>query len=195
MSLSTDPIKISPSQSELKVGALTQRNLEIATRALHRDGMVVIEKLIPETLLDRLNEKMVKDALELQARKDTQYNNNKGYIQQDPPLTADWFSEEIYFSKLNTFRARFIWDFIILLNSPLSGDQPKTAALLMIIYPFVPSSGFHSSIILSRSYRNPSDLYNSWAVPSRLLYLRQHHTSSNYYLVSNSSTRPHRCPL
>ena len=108
MSLSTDPIKISLSQSELKVGALTQRNLEIATRALHRDGIVVIEKLIPETLLDRLNEKMVKDALELQARKDSPYNNNKGYIQQDPPLTADWFSEEIYFSKLDIFKARFI---------------------------------------------------------------------------------------
>lgn len=122
MSLSTDPIKISLSQSELKVGALTQRNLEIATRALHRDGMVVIEKLIPETLLDRLNEKMVKDALELQARKDNPYNNNKGYIQQDPPLTADWFSEEIYFSKLVVFRARFIWDFTILLKTLLSGD-------------------------------------------------------------------------
>ncbi|OCL05975.1 phytanoyl-CoA dioxygenase family protein [Glonium stellatum] len=102
MSFSIDPIRISLSQSELKVGALTQRNLEIATRALHRDGMIIIEKLIPEALLDKLNEKMVKDAYELQARKDSPCNFNKGYVQQDPPLTADWFSEEIYFNSIVT---------------------------------------------------------------------------------------------
>jgi hypothetical protein len=97
--LSSTPISIVPSPSELKNSQLNQRNLEIAIRALSRDGLVVIEDLVPHATLDRLNVKMVEDAYELQSRKDSPFNYNKGNIQQDPPMTAEWFSEEIHTSK------------------------------------------------------------------------------------------------
>ena len=98
--LSSTPISIVPSQSEIKKGLLDQRNLEIAVRALSRDGLVVLEDMVDHATLDRLNVKMVEDAYELQSRKDSPFNYNKGNIQQDPPMTAEWFSEGIYTSKL-----------------------------------------------------------------------------------------------
>ncbi|KAH3957360.1 hypothetical protein HBI38_178300 [Parastagonospora nodorum] len=100
--LSSTPISIVPSPSELKNGQLNQRNLEIAIRALSRDGLVVIEDLVPHATLDRLNVKMVEDAYELQSRKDSPFNYNKGNIQQDPPMTAEWFSEDIYTNRIVT---------------------------------------------------------------------------------------------
>lgn len=69
--LSPQPISIAVSAAEKINGHLEQRNLEIATRALVRDGLVVLEDMIDHSVLDRLNEKMVKDAYELQSRKDS----------------------------------------------------------------------------------------------------------------------------
>lgn len=100
--LSSTPISIVPSASEIKNGALGQRNLEIAIRALARDGLVVLEDIVNHAVLDRLNEKMVQDAYELQARKDSPFNYNKGNIQQDPPMTEGWFSNEIYINPIVT---------------------------------------------------------------------------------------------
>ena len=87
MSLPLTPISIQTSSSEVKNGSLSQKNLEIATRALHRDGLVVLENIIPHEILDKLNTKMVEDAYELQGRKDSPFNYHKGNIQQDPLLT------------------------------------------------------------------------------------------------------------
>jgi hypothetical protein len=70
-SLSSIPIAIPVTAAEKSNGRLEQRSLEIATRALVRDGLVVLEDMIDHTVLDRLNEKMVKDAYELQGRKDS----------------------------------------------------------------------------------------------------------------------------
>jgi hypothetical protein len=98
--LPSTPISIVPSPAEVKDGRLDQRNLEIAVRALARDGLVVLENLVDHATLDRLNGKMVEDAYELQSRKDSPFNYNKGNIQQDPPMTAQWFSESIYTSEL-----------------------------------------------------------------------------------------------
>lgn len=100
--LSSTPISVVPSASEIKNGALGQRNLEIAIRALARDGLVVVEDMVDHAVLDRLNKKMVQDAYELQARKDSPFNYNKGNIQQDPPMTEEWFSNEIYISKISS---------------------------------------------------------------------------------------------
>ena len=100
--LTSTPISIVPSPAEVQNGSLSQRNLEIAIRALARDGLVVLEDMVDHAVLDRLNEKMVKDAYELQGRKDSPYNYNKGNIQQDPPMTQDWFSDDIYISALDT---------------------------------------------------------------------------------------------
>lgn len=69
--LSPEPISIAVSAAEKSRGRLEQRNLEIATRALVRDGLVVLQDMIDHSVLDRLNEKMVKDAYELQGRKDS----------------------------------------------------------------------------------------------------------------------------
>ncbi|KAH7088834.1 hypothetical protein FB567DRAFT_318902 [Paraphoma chrysanthemicola] len=100
--LSSTPISIVPSASELGNGALDQRNLEIAIRALSRDGLVVIENMVDHDTLDHLNAKMVKDAYELQSRKDSPFNYNRGNIQQDPPMTKEWFSETIYTNRIVT---------------------------------------------------------------------------------------------
>ena len=69
--LSSTPITISVTAAEKSNGHLEQRSLEIATRALVRDGLVVLEDMIDHAVLDRLNENMVKDAYELQGRKDS----------------------------------------------------------------------------------------------------------------------------
>jgi hypothetical protein len=71
--LPTTPVSVPVSAAEKEAGRLTQRNLETATRALVRDGLVVLEDLIDHAVLDRLNEKMVEDAYELQSRKDSPY--------------------------------------------------------------------------------------------------------------------------
>lgn len=99
MSLQPTPIAVKPSAQELKDGKLSQRNLEIAIRALARDGLVVLEDLVESKSLDKLNEKMVQDAYHLQSRRDSPFNYNKGNIQQDPPMTAEYFDESIYTSK------------------------------------------------------------------------------------------------
>jgi hypothetical protein len=75
--LSTTPISIAVSAAENEAGRLTQRSLEIATRALARDGLVVLEDVIDHSVLDRLNGKMVEDAYELQSRKDSPYDTIK----------------------------------------------------------------------------------------------------------------------
>lgn len=70
-SLSSTPIAIPVSAAEKRNGHLEQRSLEIATRALIRDGLVVLEDMIDHAVLDRLNSKMVEDAYELQNRKNS----------------------------------------------------------------------------------------------------------------------------
>lgn len=98
MSLSSNPISVTPSEAEVKNGSLSQKNLEIAIRALHRDGLVVIENMISHEILDKLNE-MIADAYELRDKKDSPFNYHKGNIQQDPLLTQDYFFEDVFVSE------------------------------------------------------------------------------------------------
>jgi hypothetical protein len=105
MSLPPTPISIRTSPSEVDKGKLSQRNLEIATRALQHDGLVVLENVISHDILDKLNVKMVEDAYELQGRKNCPFNYHKGNIQQDPLLTKEHFFEEVFvsgFSQIKT---------------------------------------------------------------------------------------------
>lgn len=99
MSSHPTPIVVKPSVHELSDGELSQRNLEIAIRALAQDGLVILEDLVNFETLDKLNDKMVQDAYHLQSRKDSPFNYNKGNIQQDPPMTAEWFHRSIYASR------------------------------------------------------------------------------------------------
>lgn len=59
-------------------GSLSWKNLELATRSLHRDGLVVLEDVIDHAKLDFLNQQMVVDAQILQSAGDVPYNYNKG---------------------------------------------------------------------------------------------------------------------
>jgi hypothetical protein len=77
--LSSIPLSVKVSAQELKDKQLTRKNVELATRALHRDGLVVLENVIDHTKLDFLNDRMVEDSSVLQAAGDpSPYNYNKG---------------------------------------------------------------------------------------------------------------------
>lgn len=77
-STSASPKIVQVSSEEKDAGVLTWKNLELANRALHHDGLVVLENAIEHSKLDFLNEKMVVDARTLQAAKDSPYNYNRG---------------------------------------------------------------------------------------------------------------------
>jgi hypothetical protein len=143
------PISIVPSPAELKDGRLDQRNLEIAVRALARDGLVVLEDLVDHATLDRLNVKMVEDAYELQGRKNSPFNYNKGNIQQDPPMTGEWFSDSIYTSKPNNIVSGFSRDNVV------------------------------HRLIASRPHSYSSYFDRAWSQPLVALRLGQHCTASN----------------
>ncbi len=77
--LSSLPICVKVSPHEVSRGTLSWKNLELATRAFHRDGLVVLEDVIDHAKLDYLNQKMVDDARTLQSLGDASpYNYNKG---------------------------------------------------------------------------------------------------------------------
>jgi hypothetical protein len=77
--LSSIPISIQISPQEVAEQNLTWKNLELATKALHRDGLVVLKNDINNAKLDFLNDMMVEDSLVLQAAGDASpYNYNKG---------------------------------------------------------------------------------------------------------------------
>ena len=90
------PSVVKASDDERSGGRLSSRNLEQAVRAIHHDGLVVIENVIDDAALDSLNRKMVQDALALQALgKDAPYNYNLGNIQQDPPPVKEYFQPSV----------------------------------------------------------------------------------------------------
>ncbi|KAF4997144.1 hypothetical protein FGRMN_4037 [Fusarium graminum] len=91
------PGVIQPSAQEVKNFTLDSRNLEKAVRHMHRDGLVVVEDVVPHQGIDLLNKKMIEDAHTLQARGDKgPFNYNKGNIQQDAPPVAEYFMPSIF---------------------------------------------------------------------------------------------------
>ncbi|KAK6007359.1 hypothetical protein QM012_004173 [Aureobasidium pullulans] len=101
--LSSTPVSVAVTSEELATKRLGWHNLELATRALHRDGLVVLQDVIEHPKLDELNRVMVQDALRLQALGDHgPFNYNKGNIQQDPPMTETHFEPSIFLNPLAT---------------------------------------------------------------------------------------------
>lgn len=95
------PVTVKPSAEEIKSRTLGARNLETAVRHMHRDGLVVIEDVVPHAALDALNIKMAQDARTLQARgEDGPFNYNLGNLQQDAPPVAKYFNPSIFISEL-----------------------------------------------------------------------------------------------
>ncbi|KAF4497750.1 TPR domain containing protein [Fusarium agapanthi] len=94
---------VRPSAQELKNRTLESRNLEKAVRHMHRDGLVVVEDVVPHEDIDILNKKMIEDAHTLQARGEKgPYNYNKGNIQQDAPPVSKYFSPSIFTNPIAT---------------------------------------------------------------------------------------------
>ncbi|KAI0013780.1 hypothetical protein F4779DRAFT_613055 [Xylariaceae sp. FL0662B] len=101
--LYSTPRVIRPSTAEIKNSRLDDRNLEIAVRSLHLDGLVVVEDVVPHQHLDHLNAKMVKDARTLQARgEDGPFNYNLGNLQQDAPPWAKYFHPLVFTNPIAT---------------------------------------------------------------------------------------------
>ncbi|KAI1097937.1 hypothetical protein F4804DRAFT_326131 [Jackrogersella minutella] len=97
------PTIVKASSLEVQKGFLEARNLEKAVGAMHRDGLVVVEDVIPHESLDQLNKKMVQDAQTLQARgEDGPFNYNTGNIQQDAPPVAEYFNPAIFTNPIAT---------------------------------------------------------------------------------------------
>lgn len=97
------PISVKVSEKEISSGSLSWQNLELAVRAIHRDGLVVLEGLVEHSKLDFLNEKMCQDALFLQSLGDAgPFNYNRGNIQQDPPMTRKYFEPSIFVNPIVT---------------------------------------------------------------------------------------------
>ena len=90
---------IQASKSEVEAGQLAERNLEKAVRHMLYDGLVVVEDAIDHDALDKLNSKMVDDALVLRDRKENSpYNYNRGNLQQDAPPVKEHFDPRIFLS-------------------------------------------------------------------------------------------------
>ncbi|TLD04779.1 uncharacterized protein PgNI_09148 [Pyricularia grisea] len=111
----TEPVVIKPSAVEIKNNILSSRNLELAVRHLHADGLVVVEDAVPHADLDALNAKMVPDARYLQSLgEDGPFNYNQGNLQQDPPPVAEYFFPSIFTNKIATQ-----------ITSSILGPRPK----------------------------------------------------------------------
>ncbi|KAM0815656.1 putative Phytanoyl-CoA dioxygenase [Seiridium cardinale] len=97
------PTVVKPSFQEVRNSLLSERNLEHAVRAIHRDGLVVINDVVPHEVIDSLNEKMVEDALVLQARGNNgPFNYNQGNLQQDAPPVSEHFHPSIFVNTIAT---------------------------------------------------------------------------------------------
>uniref|UniRef100_L2GG77 Phytanoyl-dioxygenase n=1 Tax=Colletotrichum fructicola (strain Nara gc5) TaxID=1213859 RepID=L2GG77_COLFN len=130
----THPFVIRPSEAELRNCLLAPRNLELAVRHLHADGLVVVEDVVPHKDLDALNEKMVKDARYLQSLGEKgPFNYNLGNLQQDPPPLAEYFYKSIFTNPIatqitsNVLGPRPKWTFCSANSAmpPLPGASPQ----------------------------------------------------------------------
>ena len=96
----SSPLLITPTEIDVSEMALTPQNLEAAVRSWHNDGLVVVENVIPHSILDHLNEKMVQDAKELASKgENSPFNYNVGNLQIDPPPVRKWFDELVFLSE------------------------------------------------------------------------------------------------
>ncbi|KAJ5580079.1 uncharacterized protein N7459_006064 [Penicillium hispanicum] len=131
--MQSHPITITPTKNEIANGRLASENLEVAIRSLHRDGLVVVNDVIPHEMLDRLNSKMVKDAYKLYARKENSpFNYTPNNLQQDPPPMREHFESQIFLSKehiatplMNLVLRGSIDSISIQITSTALGPRPK----------------------------------------------------------------------
>jgi ectoine hydroxylase-related dioxygenase (phytanoyl-CoA dioxygenase family) len=120
---------IKVSADEVKSGRLTERHLEQAVRALVFEGLVVVENAVEHSVLDKLNEKMVKDATYLRSLGEKgPFNYNQGNLQQDAPPVREHFDPSIFLSKSSGFYAALLTEQDPLashITSTVLGPRPK----------------------------------------------------------------------
>ncbi|KAL2433475.1 hypothetical protein ABEF95_003238 [Exophiala dermatitidis] len=115
--LRAEPVSIRGSLTEKAQGRLDERNLEKAVRQVRHDGLVVVQNAVDADNIDKLNKKMVADALKLRARgKDSPFNYNPGNLQQDAPPVKEYFHPDIFFNPIATQ-----------ITSAVLGPRPKLA--------------------------------------------------------------------
>jgi len=91
---------VKASKNEVNRGRLSERNLELAIKHLHQDGLVVVENVIEHSVLDGLNSRMIKDALLLSGRgENSPFNYNRSNLQQDAPPVREFFDPSIFLSE------------------------------------------------------------------------------------------------
>ena len=93
-----NPVVIRLSDDELHSGVTKPDTLQECLKYYHRDGFVVLENAIPDELVDRLYERMVKDNTEFLKKKHMHYNQGAatGNVSQIPPLTSEWLDRDFY---------------------------------------------------------------------------------------------------
>ncbi|EXJ67645.1 uncharacterized protein A1O5_08991 [Cladophialophora psammophila CBS 110553] len=101
--LLAQPVSVYATLAERDQGKLNEQNLERAVRQVRHDGLVIVQNAIDTDLLNKLNKKMVKDALELRSRgENSPFNYNQGNLQQDAPPVREYFQPEIFLNPIAT---------------------------------------------------------------------------------------------
>lgn len=90
-----DVTTIALSTAERERERLSDRNLDIAVRAIRDDGFVILEDVIAHEHLDILREKMSADLETLLTAKVLPNNFVKNHLQQDPPPFAPYVFRDI----------------------------------------------------------------------------------------------------
>lgn len=86
-------IRLSP--KERAQGKLDAEQVERAVQAIERDGVVVLEDVVPLPIIETLRDKLLEDVQKLIARTDGPFNWVRGNVQQDPPPFPPYLFREV----------------------------------------------------------------------------------------------------
>jgi hypothetical protein len=92
------PTLVRLSDEELASGNTSLDTIQACLEAFHRDGVVVLYNAIPETLIDKLNKKMIEDSIRIQDLQGTHFHQGKNTRNMSvaPPLTQEWIMKEFW---------------------------------------------------------------------------------------------------
>ena len=93
-----NPVVIRLSDQELESGITRPETIQQCLYHYHRDGFVVLENAIPESLVDSLYSKIVSDTDIYVGKKFQQWNQGEATknVSVVPPLTPEWLRRELY---------------------------------------------------------------------------------------------------
>ncbi|CEK17138.1 protein involved in biosynthesis of mitomycin antibiotics/polyketide fumonisin [Chthonomonas calidirosea] len=107
-------LTLTPTPDEMQTGQLSPEHLQAAREAILTEGFVVLKNVVDKGHLKILQEKMLEDLHDLQARKDAPYNWNRGNIQQDPPPFPPYLFQDILLN-----------DLVIAVTKAVLGPKPR----------------------------------------------------------------------